>query len=479
MPIIQTTAGPITGTTVLGGLGSRRIHYFGGVPYATAGRFEAPGPAAPWTDRFAAVQPGAAPPQRADDPPIVPGLAAGPTSEACLTAEIWTPSPAGKRAVVMWIPGGAFRTGSAGLPVYDGRHLAADGGVVVIGVNYRLGALGFLAADGVPSNLGLRDLLAAIDWVRANAEAFGGDPDRITLMGESAGAGAITHLLTRPDLPVAGAIVLSGSATLTLDESTAQKVAQRLIDLAGVADVAELRTLELDRVLDAQDAAVTELAATVGAMPLHPWVDGDIVPIAPLDAAAADRLAAVPLVIGTTAQEMDLYRATIPAVPAEYAVRMLQHTGAPLGLTEEQVRAGYAACGDDLVTAIGDVTLQLPARLIAESHVRRGLPVWRSSFVWQAPGKRACHALDLPFLFGTLDTSTWREFAGADGDAAASADRLSDRMRHAWAAFATSGRPACAPFGVWPSADDGSVVELGPEIQAVTDPAAARVAAWR
>ena len=117
---------------------------------------------------------------------LVPGMTPARQSEQCLTAEIWTPTLDGRLPVIVWVPGGSYRIGAASLPTYDGSRLASES-TVVVGCNYRLGALGWLAADGVPTNLGLRDLAAAVAWVREVAPSFGGDPDRIVLMGESAG----------------------------------------------------------------------------------------------------------------------------------------------------------------------------------------------------------------------------------------------------------------------------------------------------
>lgn len=482
MHVVTTTAGPVAGRAVSAPAeagSSRDLWYFGGVPYARAERFGAPMPPLPWHDVRDARTPGAAPPQRADGPAVVPGMTPDRIDEDCLTAEIWSPGPGGRRPVLVWVPGGSFRIGGASLPTYDGRRLAAEGDVVVIGLNYRLGALGFLAADGVPSNLGLRDLLAALDWIRANAASFGGDGDRITLMGESAGAGAILHLLTRPDLPCRGAIVLSGSPTMTLTERKARAVAERFLALAGVPSAAALAGADVEAVLDAQAKAVVDLAATAGMMPFHPWVDGDVVPRAPLDAAADDALAPVALVLCTTAHEMELFRTAVPTLPDEFAVPFLAAKGRALGLDHESAERGLAACEGDLVTAIADVDLHLPALAVARSHARRGLDVWRASFTWEAPTHRACHALDLPFHFGSLDVEDWRAFAGAADPAAARvADQLSARLRAAWTTFATRGRPVCEPIGHWPAFDDERVIELGAEVGVVPDPARPRWEAW-
>ncbi len=479
-PLIGTSTGPIAGRWVRGGDRHIPVAHFGGVPYADAGRFAHPVEHPSWSTPRDCSRPGALPPQRTEGLELVPGMAAEHTTEQCLTAEVWTPGVDGARPVVVWIPGGSFRVGGAGLATYDGRHLCADGDVVVVGLNYRLGLLGFFAHPDVPTNLGLRDLLAGLAWVRSNARALGGDPERVVLIGESAGAGAIYHLLTRPDLACSGVIVFSGSPTMTQSRATAEHVAGRVLELAGGTGAGGLADRRVEELLDLQSLAVADLARSVGMMPFHPWVDGDVVPMSPLQAAAADRLAAVPLVVGTTADEMELFRPLVPELPRAHALAMLTSKAAVLGVDGAGADRGLTACGDDLVTAIADVDLQLPALFVAESHRRRGLPVWRATFTWRSPAHGACHALDLPFHFGTLDVEGWQAFAGADDDPDGPARLLSRRMRAAWAAFAASGVPTCEPIGAWPEfTGDGRIVELGHHVGVIDDPAHQRSRCWR
>jgi para-nitrobenzyl esterase len=377
------------------------------------------------------------------------------------------------------VPGGSYRIGAASLPTYDGASLAAHD-VVVVGLNYRLGALGWLAADGVPSNLALRDLRAALDWLRANVAAFGGDADRIVLMGESAGSGAIAHLLATAspsrhrgaDLPVAGAILQSGAPAGTLDAATAEWVGEQYLDAAGATSVDELRAAPVDALLVAQEQTVEAALAKVGMMPFHPWVDDDLL------SAPAHRadLPAIPLVVGTTAHEMELFRDQVPQLPDDIAVSFLSDKAANLGITDEaRVRAAFEAGGGDLVEAVADLELHLPNELLARGHEARGNPLFRYRFTWEAPVRRACHALDLPFTFGTLDVSTWREFAGAGGARAADAERLSARMQQAWTTFAAVGVPRDDATGPWPA---GPLVELGTEPHLGGDLVAARLAVW-
>ena len=478
MSTVATAAGDVVGTVVVGGAQEREIYHFGGVPYATASRFGLPLAPTPWATARDATRSGAAPPQRSEGLDLVPGMTPHATSEDCLTAEVFTPDTAGRRPVLIWIPGGSFRVGGAGLPTYDGRHLCADGDIVVVGLNYRIGLLGFLSAPGVPTNLGLRDLLAGMAWVRANIAQFGGDPEQVTVMGESAGAGAIMHLLTDPDFNCWGAIVLSGSPTTTPAAITAAQVGQRVLELAAAVSVDALVEMTVDELLDVQDKAVADLAMSVGMMPFHPWVDGDVVALSPLEAIAQGALAPVPMVVCTTANEMELFRSAVPQLPRDYALGMLTGKGRALGLDAEGVNHGLTACGDDLVLAIADIDLQLPALMIAEHHRHRDIAVWRATFTWESAEHRACHAVDLPFHFGTLDVAEWRAFAAAVDNPAA--DRLSLRLRRAWAAFATTGRPSCEPLGDWPQWDGGeTVIELGHEVRVVDDPAAQRLRSWR
>jgi para-nitrobenzyl esterase len=460
---LDTPSGPVVGTR------DGAVVRFGGVPYARAERWRTP-ELTSWSEPLDATAPGAAPPQLVSGLDLVPGMIPKtPQAEDCLTAEVYTPDLDGARPVLMWVPGGSFLIGGASLPVYDGSHLAAHG-VVVVAVNYRLGAFGWLAADGVPSNLGLRDLRAAVDWVRANATAFGGDPDRIVLMGESAGSGCIAHLLASdPGLPVAGAILQSGAPASTLDADATALVGARFLEAAGVSSVDDLRDASVDDLLAAQDEAVNASRLDVGAMPFHPWIDGDLLQ----ERAHTAKLPPVPLIVGTTAHEMELFRSQMPDLNEELTLVAATRRAAALGITDpDRVRAAVDACGD-FVTVTSDLELNLPNELLARQHAARGNRVYRYRFTWEAPVLRACHALDLPFTFGTLDRDTWRDFAGADD---ARADALSDRMQSAWTSFAATSAPSDPIVGDWP---EGVTVSLGRDDSAVgVDDVGRRVNIW-
>ncbi len=204
-------------------------------------------------------------------------------------------------------------------------------------------------------------------------------------------------------------------------------------------------------------------------MPFHPWIDGDLL-TAPAFRAA---LAPLPLVVSTTANEMELFRDQVPVLPEDIALGFLATKAATLGITDESsVRAGLQACNGDLVEAIADLDLHVPNELMAHAHRARGQPAWRARFNWEAPNLGACHALDLPFDFGTLDVAGWRDFAGAHHQ---SADDLSARMRQAWCSFATTGEPSDAVIGAWPQ---DQLVGLGPDATVGADAVERRLAAW-
>ena len=361
---LDTPVGPVRATD------SNGVVHAGGVPYAHADRWRAP-ERITWTEPFDATQPGAAPPQVVGGLDLVPGMTPARQAEQCLTTEIWTPALDGRLPVIVWVPGGSYRIGGASLPTYDGSLLASESAVVV-GCNYRLGALGWLAADGVPTNLGLRDLAAAVAWVREVVPAFGGDPDRIVLMGESAGAGALAHLLATGHVGVAGAILQSGAPAGTLDASLAEWVAGQFFDAAGGDGVDSLRDLPVEALLDAQERTVVASLGKVGMMPFHPFLDADLL-TAPAFRAS---LAPVPLVVSTTANEMELFRDQVPSLPEDIALGFLTPKAAALGITDESaVRAGLHACDGDLVEALADLELHVPNELMARAHRARGQPV--------------------------------------------------------------------------------------------------------
>ena len=222
---VTTSRGPIRGSA------DADVRRFLGIPFAAPPlgprRFAPPAPVEPWTDERSALAYGPGPIQPVDDLSKTLGLLGDfEQSEDCLTLNVFTPATEAKpRAVMVWLHGGAFQTGTAAGPVYDGSALARDGDVVVVTLNYRVGALGFLAVGASESaNLGLQDQVAALRWVRDEIARFGGDPERVTVFGESAGAGSVVALLAMPSARgLFGRAIIQSAAPegiLSLDEAT-------------------------------------------------------------------------------------------------------------------------------------------------------------------------------------------------------------------------------------------------------------------
>ena len=516
-PVVETTSGLVEGRTGPAWPGGPLVASFRGVPFGAPPvgplRFRPPEPARPWAGVRPAVEPGPAAPQAAGDPlaALVPGASPAATSEAdCLNLDVWAPADAGPAAghpVMVWIPGGAFRIGAASLPTYEAGRLAAEQDVVVVSPNYRLGALGFLyipsEGDGVAANCGLADLVLALRWVAANAAAFGGDAANVTVFGESAGAGAILHLLAMPDS--AGlcrrVILQSPGVAQALDRERAALVAERLLHRlelppGGAGAVEGLRRVEVHRLVAAQEAVVAEVAASVGAMPFHPVADGRVVTEPPLAAIGAGRAHPVDAVVGTCEDEMQLFavagmdsldHARLVAVLHPVVTGALGGDPGPDAVDELVTRyeawvserdGGPAEVWGAVMT---DGLMRLPAEELLTAHAAGGGGETRAySFAWKPGGRaaamRSFHAVDLPFTFGTFDREGWRQFLGAGPDA----DALSATMRRAWAAFARDGRPGrVLPCG-WDrwEPEGRSTLVLADPVRQVGDPLAGPRAAW-
>jgi para-nitrobenzyl esterase len=422
-----------------------RARAYLGIPYASAARFERPVPA-PAVDVAGCTAFGPAAPQH-PGLGLVPESPIGPTDEArCLTLNIWAPADVDtRRPVLVWFHGGSFVTGSSAQRCFDGTRLAVEQDVVVVSVNYRLGALGFLdlrTLGGDVANLGLHDAIAALRFVRDHIESVGGDPARVTIFGESAGGGVCAHLLASPGSTglFARAIVQSGITDRTLDAERAALVTATLCDAAGVHGLDRLRALPVDALLDAQDAVGPTLLKPIGMMPFHPSIDGELLHSAPAAALGAGVAAGVPMIAGTTAEEMQLFLDPTAAAPdRDRLVRRVARYLDVEPLRAEAIVAAYERevdHFDDVWPALfGDVEMQVPLRRALEAHAPHG-PTFTYLFTWDAPRVGAAHAVDIPFTFGNF-VDGWDEFVGYDADA----ERLSREMRDAWAAFARDGEP--------------------------------------
>lgn len=397
--------------------------------------------------------------------------------EDCLSLNVWVPEgeTAAPRPVMVWLHGGAYTFGSSRQPTYDATSLVSSGDVVVVTVNYRLGALGFvdlshaLADSGFDGNLALKDVLLSLRWVQRNIAAFGGDPDRVTIFGESAGGGLVTTLLAVPS--AAGlfhrAIAQSSPASSVYGTDRARRVAEQFLAELGVdptdPDAADtLRSTPSDRVVTAGQAVYTAVPTTdPGTLAFAPVIDGDLLPEAPVTVLREGRGIPVPLLIGTNKDEASLFSfMKSPLIPITgeridqmFADMASENPGVELP-TRDQVLTAYEHVRH---RAIGlgvarDIGFRLPTLWIAEGH-GTAAPVWLYRFDHASPflrliGLGATHASELPYLWGNL-VSGPKDLTFRLGGRRV-AELISARMQARWTAFAHGEDPS-APDGVdWP-----------------------------
>jgi para-nitrobenzyl esterase len=500
---VQTKQGQVQGISTHG------VSAFLGIPYAAppfgANRLRPPRPVEPWTGVRDATVLGPEPPQPQfprDDPtgllfdPAVPG-------EDCLNLNVWTPDVGATGLPVMvWSPGGSFHFSSGGS--YDGSRFARDG-VVCVTINWRTGADGFLyVGDGDDgANLGLLDHIAALTWVRDNISAFGGDPERVTLFGESAGAMCIGVLLSMPRAEglFRRAILQSGAAHHVIPAAEAAPIGARLAEILGVpATRAAIATVPVDRLLEAQAQVDAEVLTApdparwgaevlASTMPFHPVIDGDVVPARPIDRIAAGASADVDVLVGTNADDwrmfpvlggfIDQVTEEILSGPVEtYGSRCL----AAFGLSPETALPAYRAAdpdgtpGDLLAAVLTDWWVRTPAMRLADAHAPSPAGTYMYEFAWPSPafGGRlgACHALEIPFVFDTLDLGRRQMLGGAPGDIPP--QQLAASMHRAWVDFATKGEPGWPRYGL----DRRATMRFNTTSSVIDDPYARERALW-
>ena len=520
---------------------------FRGLPFARPPvgplRFGPPEPPEPWSGVRDAARFGPSAAQNGALVGPLMSLGINRTGEDCLYLNVWTPgADRGRRPVLVWIHGGAFILGSGSQMLYDGATLARRGDVVVVTINYRLGALGFLRlrdrfGERLPAtgNEGLLDQVAALEWVRDEIAAFGGDPGNVTIFGESAGAMSCATLLGVPRARglFHRAILQSGAANYLWPRDTAARLADRLLADLAVGSPEELRAAAPARLLAAQRRLFMDLmlgehhvlgalspagqrvagalflglslarrrfgsvaspvsrglldllrrrgrrrraspapemaalrALRTRGLPFQPVIDGDVIPRDPL-AAIRDGLArGIPLMIGTNLDEARLFAPLDPeATTLDEAELLARCEEAIPGGTDAARRAvavyrdARAARGErvepgDLWFAIeSDRTMRHPAMRLAALQAAHQPETYAYLFTWPSPAMGglfgACHALELPFLFGTLGHPLVRPFTGKGPEAQALAARIQD----AWIAFARTGRPGHVGVGDWPAYD--------------------------
>lgn len=437
------------------------VRVFRGVPYAAApvgeGRWRAPAPMPPWPGERQAIAYGADCWQNRMAGDL--GASALPMSEDCLFLNVWAPDDgAEKLPVMVWIHGGGFVGGSAAAAIHDGAALAQRG-VVVVTLNYRLGRFGFFAYPDLTreaattGNWGLMDQIAALDWVKRNIAAFGGDPGRVTIFGESAGGESVNRLMASPAARglFAHAIVASGGGRDDWpDLPSAEAKGEAFAKHRNAANLAALRALPAKDVLGGVTLMNKEDARYSG-----PITDGVIVTGRADAIFAAGEAAPVPYIVGANSDELGM----IPP-----AMRRMASTAmsAPIRKDEARVREAYGGAEAYERHIASDVVFVEPARALALRHARSGAPTYLYSFGYvavsaRAPGQGAGHATDVPYQFDQIGAAI------AAPDAADEA--IADLVASYWVNFARTGDPNGPGLPVWPRLDPAApgLLAIGPD----------------
>jgi para-nitrobenzyl esterase len=498
-PKVVTEAGPIQGVVREG------VTQFLGVPFATptlgARRFLAPAPLKPWAGVRRAESPRTSPPQL-PSPSLLHTQDQLPSSEDCLELNVYTPAiDSGARPVMVWYYGGGFTIGSAG--TYDATSLAERGDVVVVTVNYRLGALGFSFLEHLDerfagsANAGIRDQIAALRWVRDNIVAFGGDPDCVTIFGQSAGGHSVGCLLTSPEAQgLFHRCILQSSAGWGLrTQDWAEKVTANLMSELGRTTVEQLQKDDVDVLLAAQATLPMRKPEIdpglggprtmgVAAFPFAPTCDGVVLNGAVIDQVAAGRAATVPLLICHTHDELKLFVAmgVLADLPDE-AHDLAQRMARTLPDGQRAVEAYRSAEPDGspadwYVSFLTDQTYHMPDFRLADVRLPHDPRVWIARFSWESSADGgafgACHGIEIPFLFRRPGRS-----GGFLGDQEAPVE-IAHTMQDAWAAFARSGDPNCDRLPTWPPYETGqrAVMSFNTESRVFYDPDGAVRTMW-
>jgi carboxylesterase type B len=489
------------------------IAVFRGIPYARPAvgerRFRAPLAVDPWDGVRPATRFGAISPQTDQSPVDALSLPPGvPQGDDCLNLNVWTPAPGATRLpVFVWIHGGSFKYGAGSVPGYDGAAFARDG-VVAVTFNYRLGVTGFLYAGEWPGagNAGLLDQLAVLAWVQENIAAFGGDPGRVTVAGESAGADSIGQLLGAPAARglFARAVLQSGATTFQTSVDAARRYGAEVLRRLGLqpGDAGGIAALTTADLLAAQRAAEPEAAAALARagieagtitrfcrLPGLPVYGTDVLPRPALEAVAAGAARGVDLLVGTTADEWTEAagsRAAAAALlqpsvgAADFAFAALGRDGA--SALDDYVRGRPGTDRLDALVPFGtDLVFRIPAIRLAETALRHHPRVYLYRFTWNAlPAGAplgATHGLDIPFTFDSIARMP-AVLAALGGQAAPQS--LATAMHGAWVRFAETGVPQHAALPAWPaySLDRRATMELDLRSRLVDDPLGAERRLW-
>jgi para-nitrobenzyl esterase len=495
--IIETKSGKVQGYIKNG------INIFKGIPYAASPvgslRFNPPVQKEPWSHLLDATKYG---------PHIFQGYTAleamfgkpeWESEEDCLTLNIWTPETDNlKRPVMVWIHGGAFIMGGGANPIYDGSALAQRGNLVIITLNYRLGALGFLTTPSAPANVGMLDQIAALKWVQDNIESFGGDPENVTIFGESAGGISVITLMA---MPVAKGLfhrVIAQSAPILNPKKPKMSTKNLFAELnIKEGDIQSLREISPEIIIKAQNKVLAraEKEGTSELMDFRPSIDGETLPKHPLEALRKGAGKDIDLLIGCNEHEFKLFTGFDPQfqkmkednIPGFISTLLgsmdidKARSTQILSVYKDTMKGVSSTNPIEIIDAIGtDFIFRIPEIRFIEAHHNYASNIYNYLFTWPSPAFKGklgcCHIMEIPFVFGTLDLPKADLFFGKGSDA----DTLSAKVMDSWIAFASNGNPNHEKIPKWATYDiqHRATMVLGKEIKAIEKYRDRERAAW-
>ncbi len=491
--IVETNSGKIQGYTDNG------LQIFKGIPYASPPidelRFSPPQPVEPWNDVLDATTYGPFPLQGASALEMFLGKASPQSEPDCLTLNIWTPETDDKdRPVMFWIHGGGFINGGAAVQVYDGSYLAQRGNTVIVTINYRLGAFGYLYIPDVTANVGQLDQIQALKWVKENIAKFGGDPNNITIFGESAGGEAVVTLLAMPAAKDLFQHVIAQSAPMVYNASAGKKSSEQLMSLLDIeaGDIDALQKVPAKKIIRAQNK-ITNRGVITDLLPFSPRIDKKTLPKHPLEALRSGSANNADLIIGSNETELTLFTRLDPRMnkmDAEGMRKNINSIANLLGQDEKKANELINLYKEnrkdlrtplDIMEVIGtDFVFRIPAIRISEAHHTHQSNTYNYIFTWQSPAFNgqfgAPHAVEIPFVFGTLNAPMIDQLVGK-GPAA---DTLKEKTMATWISFAKNGNPNHDGIPKWPSydAEKRATMLMGKKFEVVNALFDAERAAW-